>query len=81
MSHNFEAISAVRELTLISGNPLETIERLERLAAWHRIDAERAGADWGWEAGLRTAEDFERQAAKIRAQLFDTPSARMQHRS
>ena len=50
-------------------NPLETIERLEKLAAWHRINAERAGADWVWEARLRTAEDLERQAANIRAQL------------
>ena len=70
MKHNFKAISAVREVTLISENPLEAIERLERLAAWHRINAERAGADWVWEARLRTAEDLERQAAEIRAQLF-----------
>jgi hypothetical protein len=47
-------------------NPLETIERLEALAAWHRINAECAGADWVWEARLRTAEDLERQAAEIR---------------
>jgi len=53
----------------------ETIERFERLAAWHRINAERAGALWVWEARLRTAEDLERQAAKIRAQLFDTAKA------
>jgi hypothetical protein len=53
--------------------PLEKIERLERLAAWHRINAERAGADWVWEARLRTAEDLERQAAKIRAQMADDP--------
>ena len=59
----------------MSENPLETIERLERLAAWHRINAERAGALWVWEARLRTAEDLERQAAKIRAQLFDTAKA------
>jgi hypothetical protein len=45
-------------------NPSETIERLERLAAWHRINAERAGADWAWQARLRTAEDLERQAAE-----------------
>ena len=47
-------------------NPLETIERLETLAAWHRVNAEHAGADWVWEARLRTAEDLERQAAEIR---------------
>ena len=50
-------------------NPLETIKKLERLAAWHRINAEYAGADWVWEARLRTAEDLERRAAKIRIQL------------
>jgi hypothetical protein len=53
----------------MSDNMLETIERLEMLAAWHRINAERAGVDWVWEARLRTAEDLERQAAKLRAQL------------
>jgi hypothetical protein len=53
----------------MSETPLEAIERLERLAAWHRINAERAGADWVWEARLRVAEDLERQAARIRAQL------------
>ena len=50
-------------------NPLETIEKLEKLAAWHRINAESAGADWVWEARLRTAEDLERRAAKLRALL------------
>jgi hypothetical protein len=39
------------------------------------FNAERAGALWVWEARLRTAEDLERQAAKIRAQLFDTAKA------
>jgi hypothetical protein len=60
-------------MTLMSENPLEKIETLERLAGWHRINAEHAGADWVWEARLRTAEDLERQAAKIRAQLADDP--------
>jgi hypothetical protein len=71
--HNLKRGGAVREMTLMSENPLEAIERLKRLAAWHRINAERAGADWVWEARLRTAEDLERQAAKIRAQLADDP--------
>jgi hypothetical protein len=66
---------AVEEMTLMPENPFETIERLGRLAAWHRINAERAGADWVWEARLRAAEDLERQAAKIRAQLFDDQEA------
>ena len=58
----------------MSENPLETVERLEKLAAWHRINAERAGADWVWEARLRTAEDLERRAAKIRGQLSSRDS-------
>ena len=44
----------------MSRNTLETFKKLEKLAAWHRIKAERAGADWVWEARLRTAEDLER---------------------
>jgi hypothetical protein len=63
----------------MSENPLETIEILERLAAWHRVKAERAGADWVWEARLRTTEDLERQAAKIRAQQFDTASMKVEN--
>lgn len=57
------------EVLSMSENVLETIARLEKLAAWHRINAELAGADWVWQARLRTAEDLERQAAKLRAQL------------
>jgi hypothetical protein len=53
----------------MSENRKETIERLERLAAWHRFNAEYAGADWVWEARLRTAEGLERQATEMRAQL------------
>ena len=49
--------------------PLEEIKRLEQLAAWHRINADRAGADWVWEARLRAAEDLERRAAKLRGQF------------
>jgi len=61
-------------------NPLEIIERLETLAAWHRINAEGAGADWVWAARLRTAEDLERQAAELRTQLSDTASTSAQTR-
>jgi hypothetical protein len=46
---------------------IETIERLEELAVWHRTIAERADAVSVWEARLRTAEDLERQAADIRS--------------
>ena len=62
----------------MSEDPWETIGRLERLAAWHRINAERAGALWVWEARLRTAKDLDRQAAEIRARLFDTASTTLQ---
>ena len=60
----------------MSKNTLGTIEKLEKLAAWHRINAEHAGADWVWEARLRTAEDLERRVAEIRAQLTDDPDRR-----
>jgi hypothetical protein len=53
----------------MSETTLKTIKRLEELVAWHRINAERAGADWVWEARLLTAENLERRAAKLRAQL------------
>ena len=41
-------------------------ERLEELAAWHRLNADHAGCAWIWEARLRKAEDLERQAADLR---------------
>ena len=46
----------------------DMVERLEELAAWHRMRAERAGSDWVWEARVRAAEDLERRAAGLRAQ-------------
>jgi hypothetical protein len=48
------------------------IERLEELAAWHRVNASHAGSVWIWDARLRTAEDLERQAAELRVQLRRT---------
>ena len=60
----------------MSKNTSETIKKLEELAAWHRIKAERAGADWVWEARLRTAKDLERRAAEIRTQLTDDQDRR-----
>jgi hypothetical protein len=62
----------------MSENRLEAIEGLEKLAAWHRINAERAGADWVWEARLRAAEDLERRAAKIRGQLSSGDSVKVE---
>jgi hypothetical protein len=47
----------------------KTIEKLEQLAAWHRVIAERAGSAWVWEARLLAAEDLERQVAVARARL------------
>jgi len=48
---------------------IETVERLEELAAWHRVIAERAGSAWVWEARWRAAEDLARRAADARARL------------
>jgi hypothetical protein len=53
----------------MSDDPPETPERLEELAAWHRINAKHPGALWVWEARLRTAEKLERRAGEIRARL------------
>jgi hypothetical protein len=49
---------------------IETIKRLEQLAAWHRINADHAGADWVWQVRLRTAEDLEQRAAELRHRLL-----------
>jgi hypothetical protein len=63
MVNSKEETSAMSEITV------KTIEKLEELAAWHRIQADHAGSAWVWEARLRTAEDLERQAATIRKRL------------
>jgi hypothetical protein len=63
MVNSKEETSAMSEITV------KTIEKLEELAAWHRVNADHAGNAWVWEARLRTAEDLERQAATIRARL------------
>jgi hypothetical protein len=58
---------------VLMSDTLVSIERLEALAAWHRINAEHAGSDWIWEARLRTAEELERRAAALRIrQMRDT---------
>ena len=45
---------------------LVAVEQLERLAAWHRLNAEHAGSSWVWEARLLTAEELERQIKLLR---------------
>jgi hypothetical protein len=45
---------------------IDTIDKLEALAAWHRLNAEHAGSTWVWDARLRTAEDLERRAGELR---------------
>jgi hypothetical protein len=54
---------------MMADTAIDTIERLEALAAWHRGNADHAGSLWVWEARLRTAEDLERQAAALRGRL------------
>jgi hypothetical protein len=49
----------------------ETIERLEKLAAWHRINADHAVCDWTWELRVRTAEDLEHRAANLCTRRHD----------
>jgi hypothetical protein len=67
-------------IAVMAETRIETIERLEELAAWHRAIAERAGAAWVWEARLRTAENLERQVADIRARL-QSPGTKLSARS
>jgi hypothetical protein len=55
---------------------IDVIERLEELAAWHRMRAAHAGSDWIWEARVRIAEDLERRAADLRAQHHRRPAPR-----
>jgi hypothetical protein len=64
----------------MSESMLATIERLETLAAWHRMKAEFAGALWVWESRLRTAENLERQADELRAQLSPRDSVEAAYR-
>jgi hypothetical protein len=54
-----------------------SIERLEELAAWHRANANHAGSAWIWDARLRAAEDLERQAAELRAQVRRNEASRL----
>ena len=42
------------------------IAQLERLAAWHRFNANHADSEWVWEARLLAAEQLERTAAELR---------------
>jgi hypothetical protein len=55
---------------MMADKTIETIERLEELAAWHRVIVERACSAWVWEARLLAAEDRERRAAAARARLL-----------
>jgi len=51
----------------------DTIDKLESLAAWHRLNASHADSVWVWETHLRFAEDLERRAKTLRVrQMRDT---------
>jgi hypothetical protein len=43
----------------------EDPQKLRKLAAWYRDYAERANAPWVCEGRLQTAEELERQAARL----------------
>ena len=69
-----QSVAVASKTALIRGTDsaeaeLSTIERLEQLAAWHRLNADHAGSIWIWDARLQMAEDLERQAAQLRALL------------
>ena len=44
---------------------MEDPRKLRALAGWYREFAERAGNPVTWEARLRTAKDFEREADRL----------------
>jgi phage baseplate assembly protein W len=59
----------VRPASVHVAEARRAMDKLEELAAWHRLQAELAGSVWVWEARVRTAEELERQAADIRKRL------------
>lgn len=65
---------------MMADKTIETIERLEELAAWHRAIAERAGSAWVWEARLLAAEELERRALDLRAQQHRNAAIRLRSR-
>ena len=60
----------------MSDSGFRVVARLEQLAAWHRLNAEHAGADWIWEARLLAAERLERKASELRAGQTNPGSSR-----
>ena len=46
---------------------IDTIDKLEALAAWHRLNAAHAGSTWVWDARPRTPAGLEPRAAELRA--------------
>jgi hypothetical protein len=44
-------------------------QELRRLAAWYREFAERAGNPWIWDARLRRADELEKEAARLEANV------------
>ena len=80
-----QSVTFASKTALIGGTDgakaaLGTIERLEQLAAWHRLNADHAGSTWIWDARLQMAENLERQAAQLRVLLLpDNMSAPSKH--
>jgi uncharacterized protein involved in exopolysaccharide biosynthesis len=58
----------------------ESALKLEELAAWYRIRAERAGAAWVWEARLRAAQELDDRARQIRSRLKSHEAGADKHR-
>jgi hypothetical protein len=48
---------------------IKTLEALKKLAAWHRINTDRAESDLVCAVRLRAADDLEGQAADLRGRL------------
>jgi hypothetical protein len=67
---HFREQNSPHKRTDVAETALSTIERLEQLAAWHRLNADHAGSTWIWDVRLQMVEDLERQAAQLRALLL-----------
>jgi hypothetical protein len=76
-----QSVAVASKTALIRGTDsaeaaLSTIERLEQLAARHRLNADHAGSIWIWDARLQMAEDLERVLMSLALNSLSTPARR-----
>jgi hypothetical protein len=76
-----QSVAVASKTALIRGTDsaeaaLSTIERLEQLAARHRLNADHAGSIWIWDARLQMAEDLERVLMSLALNSLSTAARR-----